>query len=105
VQEAQARIQLAQARAQSDIGLKNERDSRVLSNIGLMEERESQKHKDDTEALLSFIKALKEIEGMDYAHLTELLTMQKIMKETQEPDVTPATASKPVKKPVKKVAK
>jgi hypothetical protein len=106
VREADARIELAKARAQSDIGLKNERDSRVLSNIGLMEEREGQKHKDETEALLSFIKALKEIEGMDYAHLTELLTMQKIMKETQEPDVAPGAAPKtPVSKKVSKKPK
>jgi hypothetical protein len=99
VQESQARTELAQARSIADRGLGLERASRVNENEQLAQERKSQAHKEDMEALLNFVKAAKEIEGLDFQHLSQLVSMQKIMKETELVGAIPVgkepVASKP----------
>jgi hypothetical protein len=92
VQEVAARIELAKARATADRGLGLERASRVEENEQLAVERKAQAHKDDTESLLAFIKAMKEIDSIDFAHLEQLISMQKMLREPNEP----------VKSPIKK---
>ena len=92
VQQAQtaeviARTDLANARAQADLGLRMERESRVFSNIGLMEERKHASEKDEQAAMLDTIKALKEIDGMDLEHIGRLLEMMKSLKESENTDV------------------
>jgi len=84
VAEGQARINLANARAQADTGLGYERMSRIAENQALAQERKSQSVKDDTEALLAFIRAAKEIEGIDFAHLKELISMQQMLNVSSE---------------------
>lgn len=86
IQEAQARIALANARATADKGLGLERMSRIEENAELAKERKAASHKDDIEALLAFIKATKEIEGIDFAHLREIISMQQTLKNIEKPE-------------------
>lgn len=78
MQEQQARIQLAQARAVADEGLGAERYSRIEENKALAFERRAEARKDDDQALLNLVKALKEIETVDLANLEKLLTLSRL---------------------------
>jgi hypothetical protein len=86
LQEAQSRIGLTNARAVADRGLGLERMSRIEENSELAHERKAQAHKDDIEALLNFIKATKEIESIDFAHLKEILAMKQTLKSLETPE-------------------
>jgi hypothetical protein len=83
MQEAEARTNLAHARADADRGLGVERLSRVQENQALAEERRAQAEKDNEIALLNFVKALKEIEDVDLAHLEKLITLSNVLKADQ----------------------
>ena len=82
--EGQARIELANARASSDIGLRMERESRVQSNLGLAVERRESAIQDRTQSDVNLLKALKEIEYMDFNHIDTLINMLKIIREQEE---------------------
>ncbi len=84
MQEQQARTELAQARAEADRGLGMERISRINENQALAEERRAQGEKDNEIALLNFVKALKEIESVDLAHLEKLLALSSALKADQK---------------------
>jgi hypothetical protein len=81
--EQQARTELAQARAEADRGLGAERYSRIEENHALAEERKAAAVKDDEIALLNFVKALKELEGMDINHLEQLIRVSHAVKGQQ----------------------
>jgi hypothetical protein len=83
MQEAEARTNLAHARADADRGLGLERLSRVQENQALAEERRAQAEKDNEIALLNFVKALKEIEGVDLDHLGKIITLSNVLKAEQ----------------------
>jgi hypothetical protein len=83
MQEQQARTELAHARAEADRGLGKERESRIQENEALAVERRAQAEKDNEIALLNFVKALKEIESIDLAHLKELVTLSNSLKADQ----------------------
>ena len=83
MQEQEARTNLAHARADADRGLGVERLSRVQENQALAEERRAQAEKDNEIALLNFVKALKEIEGVDLDHLGKLITLSNALKSEQ----------------------
>ena len=89
MQEQQARTDLAHARADADRGLGAERYSRIEENRALAEERRAASVKDEELALLNFVKALKEIEGLDLNHLTQLVQLSSHIKG-QERNQTPA---------------
>lgn len=80
LKEQEARTNLAHARAKADEGLGLERISRVAENQALAVERKAEAHKDEEAALLNFVKALKEIEGVDLAHLEKLISLNKMMQ-------------------------
>lgn len=84
LQETMARTQLAQARAIADQGLGYERVSRVEENKALAIERKAAAEKDKDAALLNLIKAIKELEGMDINHISQLLSMANSMKAQEE---------------------
>lgn len=84
VQEIQARTELAHARAIADKGLGLERVSRVEENKALAIERKAAAEKDKDQALLNLIKAVKELEGMDIAHLGELLGIVNGLKAQEQ---------------------
>ena len=83
MQEQQARTTLAHARAQADTGLGLERVSRIQENQALAIERREAGENDKQLALLNFVKALKELEGIDIAHVQQLLMLSKMLENKQ----------------------
>lgn len=57
--------QSLQAKAVSDIALSKERESRAISNMGLEDERVAMAAKDREETILTHIRAIKELQGLD----------------------------------------
>jgi hypothetical protein len=92
-QEIQSRIQLSQARAIADQGLGMERVSRVQENQALAIERQAKAHHDEDEALLAKIKALKELENLDVAHIRELITVANLLKSQNETNIPAQSGS------------
>jgi hypothetical protein len=84
VQEQQARTNLAHARAQADRGLGLERVSRIQENQALAQERRAAAEKDREMALLNLVKALKEIEGVDLAHLEKLINLNQLVQSGEQ---------------------
>src|SRR5579859_3825 len=84
LQEQAARTELAQARAEADRGLGVERTSRVQENQALAVERRAAAVKDQEIGLLNLVKALKEIEGIDLAHVEKLVNLSRILKEQEQ---------------------
>lgn len=84
IQEQQARTNLAQARATADEGLGVERLSRVEENRALAVERQAAAKKDEEIGLLNLVKALKEIDSVDLAHLEKLLVLSNTVKAQAE---------------------
>jgi len=84
MQEQQAKIELAQARATADEGLGVERLSRVQENQALAVERRAAAIKDQDQGLLDLIRAAKELEGMDLAHLEQLIAMAQLVKNNEQ---------------------
>lgn len=87
LQEQQARTNLANSRSFADKGLGAERYSRIQENEALAVERRAEAKKDDKIALLNFIKALREIEGIDIEHLSKLLELNNVMKEKERSEM------------------
>jgi len=83
MQEQAARTDLAHARAQADRGLGVERVSRVEENKALAQERRAAAVKDEEVGLLNLVKALKEIDNLDLAHLEKLIALSNIIKDRE----------------------
>ena len=83
IQQIQAQTELAKSRAIADQGLGIERLSRVQENKALARERLAAAAKDEDAATLDMIKAIKEIEGMDLAHIEKLVAMLNIVKQQE----------------------
>lgn len=84
MQLQQAQAELAQARSIADRGLGLERASRVQENQALAIERKAAAEKDHDQALLNLIRALKEIDGIDIAHVEQLLNLSNLMKVNEQ---------------------
>lgn len=81
--EQMARTELAQARATADRGLGLERVSRVQENQALAVERQAAAIKDEEQALLAAVKALKEIDGIDLDQIHKLVALSNILKQNE----------------------
>ncbi len=75
----QSQTNLAKARAMADQGLGIERISRVQENQALAEERRAEARKDDEQALLNYVKALKEIEEIDLSQLQKIIALKEVI--------------------------
>jgi hypothetical protein len=95
MQEQQSRSQLYQARSMADQGLGLERISRIEENKSLAQERKAAAEKDDQLALLNFAKALKEMESIDIDQLEKIITLQRMLKETENNTAQERSAMKP----------
>lgn len=86
MQQLQAQTELAKARTEADHGLGLERISRIQENQALAVEREAASHRDEEAALLNLVKALKEIETIDLAHVEKLVALSQVLnvKEQQQ---------------------
>lgn len=80
MQEIEARTNLANSRAQADQGLAMERTSRVAENRALALERIAEANKDDEQALLNKVKAIKELEELDIIQLERLMSIANMIK-------------------------
>jgi hypothetical protein len=80
----QADTELSHSRAMADQGLAVERTSRVEENQALAVERRAQAVRDENAAVLDLVKAFKELDGFDIAHLKELVTMQQMIKQQEQ---------------------
>lgn len=85
-QQIQAEIRMANARAQADEGLGVERQSKVYTNQMQAKAQEQKAGHEHDAALLNLVKALKELQGVDLAHLEKLMALDEIIstKEQQE---------------------
>ena len=83
MQEVQSRIKLSEARAIADQGLGVERMSRVNENQALAHERRAQAVKDDQQALLTYARAIKELEGIDIDHLQKIIALKRMLQEDE----------------------
>jgi hypothetical protein len=83
MQLQQAQTELAQARAQADMGLANERNSRVEENRALAIKQLHESNKEDELAVLNKVKALREIEGMDMDYLHKLVSIHNMLKASE----------------------
>lgn len=81
--EQEARTQLAQARAVADQGLGLERVSRIQENQALAIERKAEAEKDHFSAVLDFVKAVKELEGIDIGNLERLIALARIVSQEE----------------------
>ena len=90
-EEQQANIGLTQARTRADHGLGLERISRIQENQSLAVEREAASHRDEEQALLNLVKAIKEMETVDITHLEKLITMTQLVKQSEAEDDARAT--------------
>ena len=97
VAELTARVGLANSRAVSDQGLGLERLSRIQENKALAVERKAQAVRDENEALLNLVKALKEIDTIDIEHLSQLLQMRSVIEaeEHEEDEEAQAVPTQP----------
>lgn len=91
LQEQQATMQLAKARAASDLGLAQERMSRINENQSLAVEREAEAierlaeaQREEEQAMLNKVKMLKELQDIDIRQLRELLMLYRDFKQERE---------------------
>ena len=83
IKDMAARAELSHARAMADQGLGLERLSRIQENKALAVERRAAAVKDENAAALDMIRAIKEIEGVDLAHVNTLVSMLNIIKQQE----------------------
>ncbi len=81
-----AQSKLANARAMADIGLYNERTSRVEENRALANQKMHEANQNDARAMLDKVKALKELESMDIDHLERLIMLANNLKMMENAD-------------------
>ena len=80
----QAQANLANARAQADVGLAEERLSRVPENRALAIERIAQANENDENALYNKMRAIKELEEMDLNKLSKMIDVLAKMRITEK---------------------
>lgn len=80
---AQAQLEGVQAKKEADLGLAQERRSRVISNLSLKDERESEAQQNIAQAALDRARAITEIASMNEARIYRVLELVNQM-ERQE---------------------
>ena len=90
MQLQQAQINMANARAMADQGLAVERTSRVSENQASAIERQAEAFKDNEMATLNLVKAIKELQSIDIAHLESVFRLLDVIKGQQsQPQTQP----------------
>lgn len=92
MQELVANIKLAEARATADEGLGLERLSRIEENRALALERKAAAIRDEDAALFDKVRALKELDGIDIAHIEKLVQLAQALMLQEKERVVPAQA-------------
>lgn len=81
-QRAQTRLYESQATANEGLGI--ERLSRVQENQALAQERRAAAVKDQDMAILNLVKAIKELDDIDLAHIEKLIAINNLVKAQTE---------------------
>ena len=84
MQQAQMQAKAYEAKSMADVGLYEERHSRVPENLAMADERKANAVKDEEIALLNMVKALQEISGTDLAHMREAIDMMGMIKSQEQ---------------------
>jgi len=101
MQELAARAERSHALAYAETAQGNERNSRVHENIAAAEERKHEAAKEDDVALLNLVKAIKELESVDFDNVHKLITMSQLLKTAETvttkniPETPPMLAGQP----------
>lgn len=82
--EQEALTKLAEARAVADESLSLKRLSSIEENQALATERRAEASKNNEQALLNLVRALKEIESVDLANIEKMIALSKMV---QSPEV------------------
>jgi hypothetical protein len=85
--QLKSQIELTQSEVVANKGMGIERMSRIQENMALAEERKSESAKDNTAALLNFVKALKELETTDLMHMEKLIGLDTMVKQREIPQI------------------
>lgn len=83
LKELESKMEVNHAKALADLGLHYERTSRVQENYALAQERRAAALRDEDEAILAIVKAAKELEGLDLAHLKQIIEMHNSVKQQE----------------------
>jgi hypothetical protein len=92
LREEAARTKLSEARAVADEGLGVERLSRVQENRALAVERSAEAEKDQQQALLNMVRAMKELETVDIDQIHKLVEISKLLEQPQVEQLKPPKA-------------
>ena len=82
-----AQVRLADSQSQANLQLGAERQSRIQENFAQAQERVAEASKDEQQGLLNFVKALKELDNIDLMQLERLLSLQKLLKDTESSNI------------------
>lgn len=104
MKEQDARTNLANARAVADEGLGIERMSRVQENEALAVERRAEAQKDRTAGVLNIVKALREIDDIDLAHIEKLFTLSRLVRAGTAQEEQPPARVTPTPMPTSRPA-
>ena len=83
VQLLAAQTELAKSRSIADQGLGLERLSRIKENKALAIERTASAAREEDAATLDLVKAIKELDGMDYDHIDKVMKILGIVKQQE----------------------
>jgi hypothetical protein len=87
LKQLEADIESKHAKAKADEGWYLERTSRVAENQALAVERRSEAIKDQELGFLELVKAVKELEGMDVAHIKSIVDISHAIREQTRADI------------------
>jgi hypothetical protein len=94
----QSETKLFEARAMADMGLAVARESEVETNESMSVERRAKAVREENAAVLDLVKAFKELDSLDIAHLKEMVEMQAMIKQQEQvvkQEATSGVTSKP----------
>lgn len=84
MQQMQIDNQTKLSYAASQESLANERQAKIQTDIAIAQDKLKRADAEDMNALLSFVKAVKEVQGMDIDHLQKSINVLKSLEEPKE---------------------
>lgn len=83
MQKLQADAKLSESRSMAEQGKYMSSVSEVAHNEAMTIEQRARSVRDENAALLDLVKAFKELDTLDIAHLKEMITMQQMIKQQE----------------------
>ena len=82
--QIQAQLNALNAKAAADQGLAQERQQRVITDQAQALEKIHEANKNDAQATLDMIKAIKELQSIDLTQLQTLITLANTLKQQEQ---------------------